>query len=101
MKPGAAILNVYTPRDTLSVHCDVSEESDNELVDISFGCNGSLVIGLDSEKDESSRCIVLRLHSGDAVLMSGPARSAWHDVPQFIRSNLPGIIMLLACHLGW
>ena len=89
MKPEAAILNVYAPGDTLSVHRDVSEESDNELVSISLGCDGIFVVGIDSEKGEEPRCVVVRLHSGDAVVMNGPARFAWHGVPQVIRNSCP------------
>lgn len=90
MKPEAAILNLYTPGDTLSVHRDVSEEADNELVSISFGCDGIFVIGLDSEKGEDPKCAVIRLHSGDSVVMSGPARFAWHGVPQVVGNTCPG-----------
>ena len=89
MRPEAAILNVYTPGDTLSVHRDVSEESDNELVSISFGCDCIFIVGLDSVKGEEPKCAVVRLHSGDAVVMSGPARFAWHGVPQVIRNSCP------------
>lgn len=89
MKPEAAILNVYTPGDTLSVHRDVSEESENELVSISFGCDGIFIIGLDSEKGEEPQCVVIRLHSGDAVVMNGRARFAWHGVPRVIRNTCP------------
>ena len=89
IKPEAAILNVYTPGDTLSVHRDVSEESDTELVSISFGCDGIFIIGLGSEKSEEPECVVVRLRSGDAVVMSGPARFAWHGVPRVIRNSCP------------
>lgn len=89
MKPEAAILNVYAPGDTLSVHRDVSEESDNDLVSISFGCDGIFIVGLDSKKGEEPKCVAVRLHSGDAVVMSGPARFAWHGVPQVIRNSCP------------
>ena len=89
MKPEAAILNVYTPGDTLSIHRDVSEESDNDLVSISLGCDGIFVVGLDSGQCGEPRCVSLRLHSGDAVVMSGPARFAWHGVPQVIRNSCP------------
>lgn len=90
MMPEAAILNLYRPGDTLSVHRDVSEESDNELVSISFGCDGIFIVGLDSEKGEEPKCVVVRLHSGDAVIMSGPARFSWHGVPQVLRNTCPG-----------
>lgn len=89
MKPEAAIVNVYTPGDTLSVHRDVSEVSDNALVSISFGCDGIFIVGLDSEEGEEPKWVVLRLHSGDAVVMSGTARFAWHGVPQVIRNSCP------------
>lgn len=90
MKPEAAILNVYTPGDTLSVHRDVSEKSDKELVSISFGCDGIFVVGLDSEKSKKPTCVAVRLHSGDAVVMSGKSRFAWHGVPRVIRNTCPG-----------
>ena len=89
MKPEAAIVNVYTPGDTLSVHRDVSEVSDNALVSISFGCDGIFIVGFDSEEGEEPKWAVLRLHSGDAVVMSGTARFAWHGVPQVIRNSCP------------
>lgn len=89
MKPEAAILNIYAPGDQLSVHRDVSEESDNELISISFGCDGIFLVGLDSEKGEEAECVAVRLHSGDAIVMSGPARFAWHGVPQVIRNSCP------------
>ena len=90
MKPEAAILNVYTPGDTLSVHRDVSEESHNDLISISFGCDGIFTVGLDSEESEEPKYVVIRLHSGDAVVMSGLARFAWHGVPQVIQNTCPG-----------
>ncbi len=89
MRPEAAILNVYSPGDTLSVHRDVSEESDNELVSISFGCDGIFIIGLDYEEGVEPKYVVVRLHSGDAVIMRGSARFAWHGVPQVIRGSCP------------
>lgn len=89
MMPEAAIVNVYTPGDTLSIHRDVSEESDKGLVSISLGCDGVLVAGTASEDDDSSRYLVIRLRSGDAVYMSGSARFAWHGIPQIIPNTCP------------
>ena len=89
IEPEAAILNVYTPGDTLSVHRDVSEESDSELVSISFGCDGIFIIGLNSENSEEPECVAVRLHSGDALVMSGQARCAWHGVPRVIPNSCP------------
>ena len=89
MRPEAAILNLYTPGDTLSVHRDVSEECDNELVSLSFGCDGIFIVGLDSKTGEEPTSVVVRLRSGDAVVMSGSARFAWHGIPQVIRNSCP------------
>ena len=89
MTAEAAIVNVYTPGDTLSIHRDVSEDSDRGLVSISLGCDGIFVIGLDSEKDARTKVLAIRLRSGDAVFMTGQARFAWHGVPQIIPKTCP------------
>lgn len=89
MKPEAAIVNIYRPGDSLSIHRDVSEECDNALVSISLGCEGILVVGIESEVDKAPRSIVVRLRSGDAVFLSGPARFAWHGVPQILPGTSP------------
>ncbi|KAH0174088.1 oxidoreductase, partial [Aureobasidium melanogenum] len=69
MKAQAAIVNLYTPSDTLSLHRDVSEECDRPLVSISLGCDAIFMAGL-----EGSKGVAMRLRSGDALVMSGPAR---------------------------
>ena len=90
MTPEAAIVNVYSPGDTLSLHRDVSEESTQGLVSISIGCDGLFVAGLEGETEgDLSKCLVIRLRSGDAVYMSGVARYAWHGVPQIIPDTCP------------
>ena len=89
MRAEAAIVNVYTPGDTLSMHRDVSEESAKGLVSISFGCDAVFVIGHCSIDGRDPRSIALRLRSGDAVLMSGSARFAWHGVPHIIPHTCP------------
>lgn len=89
MKAEAAIVNVYTPGDTLSIHRDVSEDSDKGLVSISLGCDGLFVVGIEAEDSADPKHLVVRLRSGDAVFMSGPARFAWHGVPQIIPDTCP------------
>ncbi|MCJ1402543.1 hypothetical protein MMC11_005763 [Xylographa trunciseda] len=89
MIPEAAIVNVYSPGDTLSLHRDVSEDSDRGLVSISLGCDGLFVVGRHDETDAVPRYMILRLRSGDAVYMSGPSRYAWHGVPQIIPGTCP------------
>ena len=89
MKAEAAIVNVYSPGDALSVHRDVSEDSDNGLVSISLGCDAVFVIGLRSADDANLHHLAIRLHSGDAIYMSGEARYAWHGVPRIIPDSCP------------
>ncbi|KAL2354822.1 alkylated DNA repair protein AlkB [Cryomyces antarcticus] len=90
MRPQAAICNFYSPGDTLSMHRDVSEECDRPLVSVSIGCDAVFVAGLSSESPgEPSKTLSLRLRSGDAVVMSGPSRFAWHGVPQIVGGTCP------------
>ena len=88
-RPDVAIVNVYSPGDTLSVHRDVSEGSGNGLVSISLGCEAIFVIGIESAHSEDMRNIAVRLRSGDALYMCGPARYAWHGVPKIIAGTCP------------
>jgi DNA alkylation damage repair protein AlkB len=81
----AAILNVYSPGDTLSPHRDVSEECDAGLISVSFGCDGLFLIS----HDDGKGCEVIRLRSGDAVYMDGTSRFAWHAVPKIVSGTCP------------
>ncbi|KAL9104250.1 MAG: hypothetical protein Q9163_000798 [Psora crenata] len=89
VKPEAAILNIYKPGDSLNMHRDVSEQSDNALVSISIGCDGIFMVSLLSENDSEPRWAIIRLRSGDAIYMGGPARFAWHGLPQVIANTCP------------
>ncbi|KAF7594198.1 hypothetical protein BBP40_009902 [Aspergillus hancockii] len=81
----AAILNLYSPGDTLSAHRDVSEECDAGLISVSFGCDGLFLIS----HDNGNGCEVIRLRSGDAVYMDGTSRFAWHAVPKIVSGTCP------------
>lgn len=81
----AAILNFYSPGDTLSVHRDVSEECDRGLISISIGCDSLFIAG----NEDGTEVITLRLRSGDAILMSGESRYAWHAVPKIVPDTCP------------
>ena len=81
----AAIVNLYTPGDTLAMHRDVSEECDRGLISISSGCDALFVVS----NDDSAAPATIRLRSGDAVLMSGASRYAWHGVPKILAETCP------------
>lgn len=86
-RPEAAIVNFYSPGDTLSMHRDVAESCGKGLVSISLGCDGIFVIGVEEEGE--CRTVVMRLRSGDAVYMTGTSRFAWHGVPQIVAGTCP------------
>ncbi|KIW04261.1 alkylated DNA repair protein AlkB [Verruconis gallopava] len=83
MIPQAAIVNFYSPGDTLSLHRDVAEECSRGLISLSIGCDGIFVLGLEG------KMVAMRLRSGDAVYMDGASRYAWHGVPQIIPNTCP------------
>lgn len=90
MKAEAAIVNLYSPGDTLSLHRDVSEECDRALVSISLGCDAIFVCGLAGVVEgEEPRVTAIRLRSGDAILMDGDSRYAWHGVPKVLSNTCP------------
>jgi alkylated DNA repair protein alkB family protein 1 len=98
----AAIVNLYSPGDTLSIHRDVAESSATGLISISIGCDAIFVLGtcssstssnhLQAERssnDAQDNILTLRLPSGSAVYMSGLSRFAWHGVPQVVAGTCP------------
>lgn len=81
----AAIVNLYTPGDILAVHRDVSEECDRGLISVSIGCDALFLVG----NEDGTSHATIRLRSGDAVLMSGASRYAWHGVPKILPGTCP------------
>ncbi|KAG9233289.1 hypothetical protein BJ875DRAFT_50420 [Amylocarpus encephaloides] len=89
IKPEAAIINVYSAKDKLSMHRDVSEEADRGLVSISLGCACIFIIGIEDKITGKLYHETLRLNSGDAIYMAGASRYAWHGVPKIIPDSCP------------
>jgi DNA alkylation damage repair protein AlkB len=89
MTPQAAIVNFYSPGDTLSLHRDVAEECDRGLISLSIGCDGIFILGLQDNDTGELKKVAIRLRSGDAVLMNGKSRYAWHGVPQIVKGTCP------------
>ncbi|TGJ79499.1 hypothetical protein E0Z10_g9263 [Xylaria hypoxylon] len=97
----AAIVNFYTPGDTMMMHRDVSEQIDKGLVSLSIGCDALFMIapneyGKSAEnKDDTSSgkpYLLLRLRSGDAIYMSQGSRYAWHGVPKVLKGTCPDFL---------
>lgn len=94
----AAIVNFYTPGDSMMMHRDVSEQIDKGLVSISIGCDAVFMIAPNDfgksagSKDRPSTekpYLLLRLRSGDAIYMSQESRFAWHGVPKVLKGTCP------------
>lgn len=94
----AAIVNFYTPGDTMMMHRDVSEETDKGLVSISIGCDSLFMIapndiGKMSEEEKKNvdgrGYLLLRMRSGDALYMTKESRFAWHGVPKVLKGTCP------------
>ncbi|KAK4245799.1 hypothetical protein C7999DRAFT_33799 [Corynascus novoguineensis] len=97
----AAIVNFYSPGDTMMMHRDVSEETDRGLVSLSLGCEGLFMIAPNDEDSEQQKTVIegrgggrkefllLRLRSGDAIYMTKESRFAWHGVPKVLRGTCP------------
>lgn len=115
----AAIVNFYSPGDTMMMHRDVSEETDKGLVSISLGCDGLFMIApsdlardpetaasqqqqpQDGEREAANASpppsqgagskdyLLLRLRSGDAIYMTKESRYAWHGVPKVLKGTCP------------
>ncbi|KAF5002944.1 hypothetical protein FGRMN_3 [Fusarium graminum] len=95
----AAILNFYTPGDTMMMHRDVSEETDKGLISLSFGCDGLFMIapndiqpGLQGKVSDEKQYLLLRLRSGDAIYMTQESRYAWHGVPKVLKDTCPSYL---------
>ena len=95
----AAIVNFYSPGDTMMMHRDVSEKADKGLVSLSFGCDCLFMIApsISSSGDNPSvpcdkRYLLLRLRSGDAVYMTKGSRYAWHGVPKVLKGTCPAYL---------
>lgn len=86
IKPEAAIINFYKQGDILSPHQDVAELSTNDLLSMSFGC--ACVFYLASKRHDTAP-LPLLLQSGDAVVMGGNSRAAWHGVGRVFSGTSP------------
>jgi DNA oxidative demethylase len=87
--PEACLVNVYGPAARMGLHQDRDEEDMSApVISVSLGDSCLFRIGTDRRND---RTRTLRLASGDAVVLGGRARLAFHGVDRII----PGSSTLL------
>ncbi len=88
--PEACLVNFYAAGARMGLHQDRDEEDfDAPILSVSLGESCLFRVGGLSRRDPTTS---MRLHSGDALILGGPARLAFHGVDRI----LPGSSTLLA-----
>ena len=83
----AALVNYYPEGSTLGGHIDDAESDlTQSLVSLSLGCPAVFLAG-GATRDVQPLALLLR--SGDAMVMAGPARRAYHGVPRVFTDAAP------------
>jgi len=94
-KPESGVVLLYSTKDYMPVHRDVSEECGRGLASFTLGCDGLFVIAKDKFGDEEGKddreqeIVCIRVRSGDVVQMGGETRWAWHAMPKIIGGTCP------------
>jgi alkylated DNA repair protein alkB homolog 1 len=87
--PDAALVNYYTPGDTLSGHVDDAETNlSKPLVSLSLGCPAVFLMGA-RNRDVAPTALWLR--NGDVVVLVGEARKCYHGVPRVLSMEQAGL----------
>ncbi|KAH8816915.1 hypothetical protein F5884DRAFT_777894 [Xylogone sp. PMI_703] len=104
--PESGVVLLYSPKDYMPVHRDVSEECGKGLASFSLGCDGLFVVAREKEKNgildidardnvnglQSQRemeMVIIRVRSGDVVQMAEETRFAWHAMPKVMAGTCP------------
>lgn len=97
-EPESGVVLLYSPKDYMPVHRDVSELCERGLASFSLGCDGLFVLSREKlneqgevsedENREMETC-VLRVRSGDCVWMGGETRWCWHAMPKVMGGTCP------------
>jgi alkylated DNA repair protein alkB family protein 1 len=94
--PESGVVLLYSPKDYMPVHRDVSEECERGLASFSLGCDGLFIIARDKNpgerednEDREQEMVVIRVRSGDVVQMGGETRWAWHAMPKIMAGTCP------------
>jgi alkylated DNA repair protein alkB homolog 1 len=85
----AAIVNFYSPGDTLSPHQDVAELCNSDLISLSIGCDCIFYCG----KSRNEEPLSVLLQSGDIVIMGGESRKAFHGVGRVFEDTCPEYLL--------
>ncbi|KAF2197869.1 hypothetical protein GQ43DRAFT_434781 [Delitschia confertaspora ATCC 74209] len=107
IRPESGVVLVYSAKDFMPVHRDVSEQCETALASFSVGCDGIFVMakGEDPVEDDEAedgrggkewekareppKTVAIRVRSGDVVHLEGEARWAWHAMARTIPGTCP------------
>lgn len=81
-RPDAALINLYDEHAHLGMHQDKDEKSDAPVVSLSIG--DACIFRLGNTQTRSQPYTDLELRSGDLFVFGGPARLAYHGVPEIL-----------------
>jgi alkylated DNA repair protein alkB family protein 1 len=94
--PESGVVLLYSPKDYMPVHRDVSEHCQRGLASFSLGCDGLFIIARDkypgadeTDEDREQEMVVIRVRSGDVVQMGGETRWSWHAMPKVMGGTCP------------
>ncbi|QDS67636.1 hypothetical protein FKW77_004511 [Venturia effusa] len=91
--PESGVVLLYSPKDYMPVHRDVSEQCEHKLASFTLGCDGLFIISRDKDSSalngEEQEMVVIRVRSGDVVEMGGETRWAWHAMPKVMANTCP------------
>jgi len=80
--PECCLVNVYAPEARMGLHRDADEETfAAPVVSLSLGDTAVFRIGGDERRGPTTS---LRLHSGDVLVLGGPARLAYHGIDRVL-----------------
>jgi alkylated DNA repair protein alkB family protein 1 len=92
IRPESGVVLMYSAKDFMPVHRDVSEQCQRALASFSVGCDGIFIMARgedDGVGEKAPRSVAIRVHSGDCVHLTGDARWAWHAMARTIPSTCP------------
>jgi DNA alkylation damage repair protein AlkB len=92
IRPESGVVLLYSSKDFMPVHRDVSEQCQRALASFSVGCDGIFILARgedDGVGENAPRTLIIRVRSGDCVHLDGEARWAWHAMARTIPSTCP------------
>jgi alkylated DNA repair protein alkB family protein 1 len=92
IRPESGVVLLYSGKDYMPVHRDVSEECQTALASFSLGCDGIFIIAKgedDGESEKAPKTVAVRVRSGDCIHLDGETRWAWHAMARTVVGTCP------------